>query len=83
MTCKDKSFFLQLLKTEARKMLVLVSRAFPEDRWKQSPLASHRERELSLQVHLAATGIQVSPWPSRAGGRSLWPRKVVGQAYWG
>ncbi|KAK9398479.1 coiled coil domain-containing protein [Crotalus adamanteus] len=50
---------LQLLKTEARKMLVLVSRAFPEDRGKQSPLASHRERELSLQVHLAATGIQL------------------------
>lgn len=59
-TCKNKSFFLQLLKTEAGKMLVLVSRAFPEDRGKQSPLASHRERELSLQVHLAATGIQVS-----------------------
>ncbi|KAL7975879.1 hypothetical protein Chor_011794 [Crotalus horridus] len=56
---QDKVFFLQLLKTEARKILVLVSRAFPEDRGKQSPLASHRERELSLQVHLAATGIQL------------------------
>ncbi|XP_058047977.1 coiled-coil domain-containing protein 142 isoform X1 [Ahaetulla prasina] len=50
---------LQLLKTEARKMLVLVSRAFLEDRWKQSPLASHRERELSLQVHSAITSIQL------------------------
>lgn len=62
---------------------MLVSRAFLEDRWKQSPLASHRERELSLQVHSATTSIQVSLWPWRAGVRSLWPRKVVGQAYWG
>ncbi|XP_063165912.1 coiled-coil domain-containing protein 142 isoform X2 [Candoia aspera] len=50
---------LQLLKTEARKMLVLVSTAFLGDRWKQSPLASHWERELSLQVHSAATSIQL------------------------
>uniref|UniRef100_A0A8C5WVT4 Coiled-coil domain containing 142 n=1 Tax=Laticauda laticaudata TaxID=8630 RepID=A0A8C5WVT4_LATLA len=50
---------LQLLKTEARKMLVLVSRASLEDRWKQSPLAFHWERELSLQVHSATTSIQL------------------------
>uniref|UniRef100_A0A8C6Y294 Coiled-coil protein 142 C-terminal domain-containing protein n=1 Tax=Naja naja TaxID=35670 RepID=A0A8C6Y294_NAJNA len=50
---------LQLLKTEARKMLVLASRASLEYRWKQSPLASHREQELSLQVHSAITSIQL------------------------
>ncbi|XP_032079688.1 coiled-coil domain-containing protein 142 isoform X2 [Thamnophis elegans] len=50
---------LQLLKTEARKMLVLVSRAALEDGGKQGPVASHRERELSLQLHLAATSIQL------------------------
>ncbi|KAM6441123.1 coiled-coil domain-containing protein 142 isoform 2-T2 [Liasis olivaceus] len=50
---------LQLLKTEAKKMLALVGRIFLEDKWKQSPLASHQERELSLQVHAAATSIQL------------------------
>ncbi|XP_025032860.1 coiled-coil domain-containing protein 142 isoform X1 [Python bivittatus] len=50
---------LQLLKTEAKKMLVQVGRIFLEDKWKQSPLASHQERELSLQLHAAATSIQL------------------------
>ncbi|XP_034281957.1 coiled-coil domain-containing protein 142 isoform X5 [Pantherophis guttatus] len=63
---------LQLLKTEARKMLVLVSRAFLEDRWKQSPLASHRERELSLQVHSATTSIQTCVNRGLRTGHAAW-----------
>lgn len=57
---------------------MLVSTAFLGDRWKQSPLASHWEQELSLQVHSAATSIQVSPGPLRAGMRSLWRPRVAG-----
>ncbi|XP_061439743.1 coiled-coil domain-containing protein 142 [Rhineura floridana] len=50
---------LQVLKAETNRMSALVSTAFAEDGKKPSPLVSHQERELSLQVHSAASSIHL------------------------